>query len=303
MKTIIGATIGALLAIVPTDGQAQVARQSDCALRISSASTNWFVQGYDPFGTNPPVATFDVTFFNDGGAACVFDPVFQLDQEAFGLTREGKTGRATYTLLDQFSGTSVTPLSGRTIERATRRPVVIEPQRQQLVRYQFTVDENGLTGDGLYSQYVTLSAERRGTGDILATQSLRLGVNVLPSAVLGLSGQFTLAGGLALVDLGELQEGTAPVSLRVRVSSTRAYRLEFVSKNSGRLVLGDSQWDVPYSIRVGEKSLSLKGKATYESNDTDAIAQSLPLLFMVGDVSGRRAGTYSDMLTVSIAPR
>lgn len=305
MKTIVAAGIATFsaLAAQPAAAQNGLQLRADCTLRIESAATNWHIQGYDPFGSTPPIATFDVTYVNDGGAACVFDGIFVLDQEAFGLSRAGDSRRVSYTLLDQFSGVGVTPMSGRTIAGATRRPIVVQPRSQQIVRYQFAIDEDGLTGDGLYSQRMTLQAVQQGRGAVLATRMLSLGVNVLPSAVLGLSGQFTRSGGLATVDLGELNPGASPVPLQVRVSSTRAYRLQFSSLNSGQLVLKDTQWRVPYSLRLGETALSLTSPAVWDSEPRPAAAGSKPLVFVIGDVAGRRAGTYRDILTISIAPR
>lgn len=305
MKTFpLAASIVAALLTLAAPAAAQPGnRGANCDLRIQTSASNWFVDGYDPFASNAPIATFDVTFINDGGAACRFDPVFVLDQEPFGLTRNSGPRRVSYTLLDLFSNTNATPTSGRTINTATRRVVVVQPNSQQIVRYQFAADDTGLNADGLYSQRVTLIADQRGQGGTLASRALVLGVNVLPSAVLGLSGQFTRVGGQALINLGELREGAAGVPLQIRVASTRAYRLEFVSKNSGRLMLPDTRWSVPYSLGVGKRSIALTGPATYDSAGRNSAVDALPLEFVVGDASGRRAGTYSDILTVSVAPR
>lgn len=306
MKTILrSGTAAALVSLSCAPAAAQMASQqrADCALRIESPTTNWHIQGYDPFASSAPIATFDATFVNDGGAACVFDPIFIVDQEVFGLARATDSKRVAYTLLDQFSGVGVTPTSGRTIAGATRRPVVVQPRSQQLVRYQFVVDEDALTGDGLYAQRLMLQAEQQARGAILATKSLSLGVNVLPSAVLGLSGQFTRVGGLATVDLGELAQGPSAVPLQIRVSSTRAYRLQLSSRNAGQLVLGETEWRVPYSVRLGETPLALTSVASFESTSAPTTTQSMPLQFVIGDVAGRRAGTYKDVLTISIAPK
>lgn len=306
MKTLISATLAsaaALASAAPAWAQASLAARSDCALRIDSAATNWIIQGYDPFATTAPIGTFDVMFHNEGGAACAFDPIFVVDQEAFGLTQAGRTGRVTYTLLDQFSNSNATPVSGRTIARFTQRPVVVQPRGQQLVRFQFSADEDALIADGLYTQRVTLIAQEKGRSDALAMRSFVLGVNVLPSAVLGLSGQYRRNGGQALVDLGELSEGVARVPLNVTVASTRAYRLEFVSKNNGLLKMANTDWSVPYQLMVGESTLSLASTAKYTSTGKDPTRETLPMRFMIGSVAGKRAGLYSDLITVSIAPR
>ncbi|NIJ21593.1 hypothetical protein FHS95_003296 [Sphingomonas naasensis] len=307
MKNLIYATLASaagLVFAVPASAQTvPAAARSDCALRIDGGATNWIIQGYDPFASSEPIAIYEAVFNNEGGAACVFDPVFVVSQETFGLSHDGGQGRVNYTLLDQFSNSNATPTSGRTIGRATQRPIVVRPHSQQLVRFQFAVDEDGLVADGLYSQRVTLIAEKRGQGEMLASRSLVLGVNVLPSAVLGLSGQYRRNGGQALVDLGELSEGVAQIPLQVTVASTRAYRLEFASKNNGLLKMADADWSVPYQLMVGESTLSLASTANYSSSGTDPTRDALPMRFVIGSVAGKRAGLYSDLITVSIAPR
>ncbi|TGX55228.1 hypothetical protein E5A73_04550 [Sphingomonas gei] len=118
-----------------------------------------------------------------------------------------------------------------------------------------------------------------------------------------MSGQYRRNGGQALVDLGELAEGIAPVPLQMTVASTRAYRLEFVSKNNGVLKMANADWSVPYQLMIGENTLSLASTANYNSAGTDPTRDSLPMRFVIGSVAGKRAGLYSDLITVSIAPR
>lgn len=300
------AALAAGLAFAALPAQAQsglAARPAACQLRIDSSASNWIIQGYDPFGSTSPIATFDLTFSNDGRAACAFNPVFLLDQESFGLTSEGRTGRIGYTLLDQFNNTNVTPTSGRTIQGVTTRPVVVTPGGQQIVRYQLAVNEDAIRADGSFTQRVTVSAEARGTGQQLASRSLVLGINVLPSAVLGLSGAYRRSGGQALVDLGDLTEGVSQVPLQLRVSSTRAYRVDVESRNQGQLQLVGTDWSIPYQLVIGNQTMPLTGISTYQSGGNGPMTDSLPMQFVIGSVAGKRAGVYTDLLTVSVAPR
>jgi hypothetical protein len=54
---------------------------------------------------------------------------------------------------------------------------------------------------------------------------------------------------------------------------------------------------------IGESTLSLASTASYNSAGTDPTRDSLPMRFVIGSVAGKRAGLYSDLITVSIAPR
>ena len=276
---------------------------SDCQVRIDTSASNWVIRGFDLLGGDSPSATFDLTFSNDGGGDCVLYPVFMLDQEPLGL-QKGNGRRIPYTLLDMFSDTNATPLAGRTLHRVTQRAVAVPPGGQQVVRYQFNVADAAIDGDGLFSQHVSIEAQGV-DGRSLATRQLVLGIDVLPSAALGLSGAFQLNNGHALVDLGELQQGPAQVPLHLRVQATRRYTLTFDSQNNGQLRMAGTEWSVPYNVLVDGRLIRLgAGRDFYRANDGTGLRRdSLPLAFLIGDVSGRRAGTYTDVISISVAPQ
>lgn len=281
--------------------QSQVQRTTaGCRLRIDSNGTNWIIQGYDPFSGNQSTATFDVLFLNDGNGECRFRPIFMTDAAAFGL--QGDRGRRVgYTLVDTYGNYDATPLGGRTVTRITNRPVVIGPGAQQLVRYVLNVATNEIAGDGLFSQRLIMEADEV-DGTPIASRQFVLGINVLPSATLGLAGAFRRNGSQADVDLGELVEGVAPVPLALRVQSTRGYRLGVQSLNGGKLRLGGTDWTVPYQLQIDGRTVPLGGDVSLAiGRDSGLRTDTLPLLFRVGNVDDHRAGLYSDVLTVSIA--
>ncbi|QAY79694.1 hypothetical protein ETR14_03635 [Sphingosinicella sp. BN140058] len=111
--------------------------------------------------------------------------------------------------------------------------------------------------------------------------------------------------GQALVDLGQLEEGLAQVPLQLRVQSTRRYSLNVQSRNNGRLRLGSTEWYVPYQLSLGGQSAALgTGQADISSPPTNGLTRSsLPVQFRISDPSGQRAGVYSDVITISVAPQ
>ncbi|MBO9518312.1 MAG: hypothetical protein J7493_09615 [Porphyrobacter sp.] len=110
--------------------------------------------------------------------------------------------------------------------------------------------------------------------------------------------------GHAVVDLGELRTGVAPVPLQLRVNSTGRYDVSVSSANSGRLRLGSSDWYVPYSVAIGGNSVNLLGPSTIAgSPEAGFRREALPIQFVIGDVANRRAGTYSDVLSISVTAR
>lgn len=275
-------------------------RSADCQLRIDTSSVNWVIRGYDPFAANEPVGSFDVLFVNEGNQECRFYPVFQADQNPFGLRSDA--GRPVpYTLIDETDGYDATPLGGRTVRRISNPPVVVPPRGQQMVRYLLNVDADRLPGDGLYSQTLLLQAET-GNGAPLAQRQMTVGIDVLPSAVMSLAGAFTRVNGRADVDLGELQEGIAKVPLQLNVRSTRGFRLGVESQNSGTLRLGATDWSIPYRLIVDGRNVPLTSATGFTSDSRPGRrADSMPIAFDIGSVDQKRAGVYSDVLTISIA--
>lgn len=274
-----------------------------CRLRIEAGVTNWMIRGFDVFDSGEAEATFDVVFANDGTADCAFSADFSLDGEPFGLSRDAGGERASYVLFDSFTSYDATPVGGETRHSVTRHPIVVKPGQQQLVRFRFAVDRDELSHDGTWSQSVRLEADRD-DGVQLGVRPIVLGVIVPPSARLGLAGAFTVRGGQPVVDLGALSEGLVRAPLRLRVDSTRRYRLTFESREGGRLRLHGTEWTVPYSLIVDERSVQLSGGAgEYVSGGPERLRRdSLPLGFVIGPTDDRRAGVYSDVLSITVAP-
>ncbi|MDQ8758004.1 hypothetical protein RCO27_17395 [Sphingosinicella sp. LHD-64] len=303
MMKFIHLLLAAAFAVLPAAVAGQsAAPPAACRLRIDAAASSWIIRGYDPFGNSAPSGTFELIFTNEGDRECTFYPIFSVDQEPFGL-RANNGRRVPYALADMYGNYDATPVAGRTQRRATRRSVVVAPRSQQVVQYGFTVAEDMISGDGLYDQRVQIEAE--GTDGLpLSARQLVLGIDVLPSATLGLSGAYQVSNGQALVDLGELREGFAEVPLQLRVQSTRRYKLILESQNNGRLELPGTDWFVPYQMSLGGQSVALSsGRGELSGQNGQGLTrESLPIRFRIGDVSDQRAGTYSDVISVSVEP-
>lgn len=276
---------------------------SDCRLRIDTGTTNWIVRGFDLFDNTPPQAIYSVTFINEGTAPCNFAPVFRLDSEPYGLS-SGHGRRVPYGLVDLYSQFIATPLSGRTDRSTTRRFISLAASQQQVVQFQFTVPLDYLGDDGSFVQDVILEAEQS-DGRVLGGRPLVLGINVVPSARLGLSGAFEVNGNQVSINLGQLEEGPAPVPLRLNVQSTRRYKLSVQSQNNGNLRLGASDWTVPYKVVVGERTFGLSSGSSEQifGRGNSYRRETMPMSILVGSTAERRAGTYSDVLSISVAPQ
>ncbi len=283
-------------------GPAATARPADCMVRMTAAPTAWIIDGYDPYGGSLPEGTFGVTYTNDGGAECRFAPIFELTQPPFGLSKG--TGKPIgYALLNLTDTQDVTPRAGRSLRTPSSRELVLAPQESKTILYKLVADPDDVRDAGTFTQDVTIEAQDR-TFRSLGGTRLVLGLQVLPSARIGLTGAYRMSDGHAVVDLGDLRPGIAPVPLQLRVSSTGRYDLQVSSANSGKLRLGSSDWTVPYTLVVGGTSVNLTGVSTVAGpSDMGYRRDSLPIHFVIGDISDRRAGKYSDVVSISVTAR
>lgn len=272
---------------------------ASCRIRMNATPSSWIIEAHDPFGGAAPEGTFGVTFVNEDTETCSFAPMFALDQPPFGLSR-GTGSPIQYALLNLTDSQDATPRAGRSQRQLTQRDVVLAPQETRTILYKLLVDADGVKGAGMFTQDVTLEAQDSRFRTLGATR-LVLGINVLPSARIGLAGAYTIDNGLAVVDLGELREGHAPVPLQLRVNSTGRYDISVSSANAGRLRLGSTGWYVPYSLALGGNSVNLAGPDTLTGpTGTGFQRNAMPIQFMIGDVSDRRAGLYSDVISIAV---
>jgi hypothetical protein len=107
-----------------------------------------------------------------------------------------------------------------------------------------------------------------------------------------------------VVDLGDLKEGPVSLPLDLKVDSTRRFDLSFQSQEGGRLRLQGTDWTIPYNVTLDGTLVSLAGgSGEYESSGPQELQHdSLPLGFVIGDTRTRRAGTYSDVLSITVSP-
>ena len=296
--TLVAASVAApALAQVP--GGAGAVQSTDCLVRVNPTPSSWIITGFDPFADALPEGTFGVTFVNEGSVDCRFTPNFELRQPPFGLSKG--TGKPVgYVLLNLTDTQDATPRAGRSRVTSSQREIVLQPRESRSMLYKLVADPDEVRQAGTFTQDVTLEAQDRNFRSF-GGAPIVLGITVLPSARIGLAGAYRMSDGQAVVNLGELKQGVAPVPLQLRIKSTGEYDISVSSANAGQLRLGSSQWFVPYSVAIGNESFNLSGTRTVSgTNRSIATRDSMPFRFIIGDVSNKRAGVYSDVISVSI---
>lgn len=128
-------------------------------------------------------------------------------------------------------------------------------------------------------------------------------VEVLPSAKIQFYG---LSQRHYDLDLGELTSHKVIQSgPNLWVQSTGEYAIAVESENRGNLrhESYDAQWDVAYQLLIENQSVPLATANMQWRSNKSTQGQVLPLAFVVGDVSQRPSGNYSDILHITIEPR
>lgn len=116
-----------------------------------------------------------------------------------------------------------------------------------------------------------------------------------------------LAGGQqhGVIDFGDFERLAHRVQIQVR--STGPYNLLITSENSGKMLLGDApkgadpaSTSIAYSLTYGGSLVTLNTPALFDR--TGVVGQYLDLVVTAEAVDQKRAGKYSDTLTVTFTP-
>ena len=294
-KSFAAAAVLGLMALIPD----QASAQAKCNLTIQPALDQWVIR-YNPLEDEVAQRTFDVLLVNSGGTPCNGNILASLQAEAFGLTTPGGANRVRYTLVDvDYGGVDITPRSGESARR-NGTSVSIKQGEQMPARITFAALPEAGVAQGRYTQVANLFVEQA-NGTIHATRPVTLVLDLAAAAAIGLKGEFSRPNGTPVIDLGELTEGPRPLNTALYVHSTGGYRVSVTSANRGRLRQGATAWYVDYNLKVGAQDINLQRTDTINVVSQTARRDDYPLTVRIGDVSGKRAGEYSDTLTFTVA--
>lgn len=294
-KSFAAAAALGMLALLPTEASAQ----AKCALTIEPALEQWTIR-YNPLEDDTAQRQFDISLVNNGTTPCNGNIVAFLQGESFGLKGPAGAPVVRYALIDEtYGGVNITPVTGQSPRRRGASISVKKGDRMP-ARLTFAALPDAGVAQGRYSQVVQLFLQQD-NGQVHAVRPVTLALEVAAAAAIGLKGEFTRSQGTAVIDLGELTEGVRPLNTSVYVHSTGGYRVSVSSANRGRLRQGATAWYVDYSLKLGSQSINLQGVNSFNVVSQLARKDDYPLSIGIGDVSGKRAGEYSDTLTFTVA--
>lgn len=300
----LGLAAAAVSVLAAGGAQAQSAPPVGCLLVIEPGSSRWTIESYDPYSGQPAYAQFQVAWINQGDKKCKGDTIVQLNSEAYGMRNpvQPSMGLLYYGLVNESTGVDLTP-SAANSGSFNGPQLEVDPGQRVIQTMGLTVDTQNLSGDGLFQQTVTLGLRRRNSVVYEGQADVTLAINVRPSAVMGLTGAFQRNNGVANIELGELSPGRTndPVNLWVR--GTRGYKVTIQSRNLGEMRQSSGDWAVPYGLSVGGVSIDLANPVPFQSTPGVGLRNdTYPLVITVGQTAGQRAGRYSDLLTLTLAP-
>lgn len=254
---------------------------------------------YDPFlaGATPTHLTFQLV--NQTDTPCKIDlavtnsagePLLELPWTDIGLVLAIRPSA------DQTQGAKRTGLY----------EIVLEAGQNKDISFDLSVSTDAVVPAGHYVQSLFLAFMQ--PGDKVATMRtpFQLALNALPRAQMnlsGASGSFGTGPTVSIVDFGLAETGKVQ-GLFIQTRTNAPSRLTFRSANHGRMVLdGDASraHSLPYSITFDGAPLDLETMAIRPiSPAINYSGTPYPLILQLGDVTARRAGHYTDELTIEI---
>jgi spore coat protein U-like protein len=103
------------------------------------------------------------------------------------------------------------------------------------------------------------------------------------------------------MDFGELTTGES-LEADLKVLANSGYRVYMESENKGKLKNLSENTTIKYTMYINNRKKSLKGKKSKVAEGRDSTpveGDNYRLKVQIGNVSGAKAGTYTDNITIT----
>ncbi|MEQ5787955.1 hypothetical protein J3454_08635 [Erythrobacter sp. NFXS35] len=299
-----------LLAFVA--GVAIPARAAACEISIAAPGSVQFEgesgQGYDSFTALQFETDFIVILENRGAEPCDGLASFRVPGALIRLLDTGGAS-LTYEILGPTNTNSVITPAGDPIDRTEAVLLQLASGQSQQLAFRFRVPAQQIVPAGTYSQSAVIEFVETDDAGLPVERSLEFIARVRSSMTLMLFDNSVTRGAgdgrSAVLDFDVLETGEQ-LSLSLLVVSNDPYTVDFLSEHAGRLahsVLGDAHV-IPYQLTLDGAPIPL-GPApagTARREPTPAGGNQSRIAVRIGEVGLARAGTYEDVITVSIQP-
>lgn len=262
--------------------------------------------GYDPLATSDLVEEEQVRIRHTGGDPCAFRLGFFRSPDTGAKLGNAlaydveTTGGAS--LLDDWPATQAPSVFLET-------PVLPDDSGDSaLLGFRWRVTKGQMVPPGHYSDTVTLRLYEAGTATLLDDAALTFTATVGSVVQANLAGADVTSPYNYSMDFGTLETGERK-SVDVDVTANTDYRVTIESEKGGVLQgpqkHGSTQyWTVPYTANFAGATVDLtSGPAQRDFAAPAGGSASHTFEVTIGEVSGRRAGTYSDLVTITVEPK
>lgn len=293
------------ICVAAQDAMAKPGADCDVAIQPSSNLVRMF---YDPFERDLAPSFITLTITNKADDKC-----------QLALSIDSRGPRAERRLVNGSSSLGYeVSREGRLLENETGAPQVQLPLQsgksgETQVELRFRIRDGDFVPAGEYTDEMVVRLYQIGAGpprQISPETVLRVSALVPARAQLNVAGSNTRvfganpAGG---IDFGELKNGAEREAF-IQVRATSPVILRLSSANQGQLRhanFGESTAGVPYALSVDGNSVALGSGPVQLFRDPSSAfrPESYRALFTIVDATGKPAGLYRDVLTISVEPR
>lgn len=283
-----------LFAILADDASAQCAGGRMVGSNFVASGT------YDPFSATDTFDSYTIQVRNNTGSTCSYGLVFH--RASLPATMGGVLSYA----VTNAGGSSVMSTTAANVAAPVWIPVTNVPAGATVtVTYYVSIPRGQVVAPATRSDPIEVWLYAlNGSGNVVTPRLHRDNLTIRYTTPTSISTNVAGGGSATTVDFGELVAG-AVRSVNIEARSNVNYQLRATSQNLGvmRLPAPYNTWSIGYTATLGGSPLNLStltGTVLGPSTPTPAAGRTHALGVTIGSVTGKRAGTYTDDITISI---
>lgn len=251
----------------------------------------------DPFSPRATTARFVVSIDNTSEQACVV--FLSAASDSVGERRlQGPSGSLRYAVFSARGG-----VLANSEDAVDGLQVRARPGRTR-VAFNALISPGARVDAGTYEDQIRLSLFDVNGEPIDGPEIVRLAAEIRPRAqvnIAGAAGPYGALGSLARIDLGELTTGeTKRVFVQVRANTDVDVTVSSENRSVMKNLSYPNAEGIRYALRFDGEQIGPRRTFAVRSPRSRLAGDSYPLDVRVGRVEGKIAGTYEDIVRVSV---